>query len=45
MALLVALESVRAAFYYVRSGVTVMPDTLPGAGELAELLEDAQELR
>ncbi|MEX7474299.1 ATP-dependent helicase [Mycobacterium adipatum] len=39
------VESVRAAFHYVRSGVTVMPDTLPGAEELAELLEDAQALR
>ncbi|MCF6385376.1 ATP-dependent helicase [Mycobacterium sp. MBM] len=39
-------ESVRAAFHYVRSGVTVMPDALPGAEELAALLEDdAQEVR
>lgn len=39
------VESVRAAFHYVRSGVTVMPDTLPGAAELAGLLQDAQVLR
>jgi DNA helicase-2/ATP-dependent DNA helicase PcrA len=35
------VESVRAAFHYVRSGVTVTPDTLPGVDELAELLEVA----
>jgi DNA helicase-2/ATP-dependent DNA helicase PcrA len=39
------VESVRAAFHYVRSGVTVMPDTLPDEQELAGLLEDAQALR
>lgn len=39
------VESVRAAFHYVRSGVTVMPDTLPGAEDLAGLLEDGQALR
>ncbi|MGB5112128.1 MAG: ATP-dependent DNA helicase [Mycobacterium sp.] len=39
------VDSVRAAFHYVRSGVTVMPDSLPGADELAELLRDAEELR
>jgi DNA helicase-2/ATP-dependent DNA helicase PcrA len=31
-------SSVRTAFYYVRSGVTVVPDELPDAGELATLL-------
>ncbi|WP_434085242.1 ATP-dependent helicase [Mycolicibacterium goodii] len=31
-------ESVRAAFHYVRSGQTVVPDTLPGADDLVELL-------
>ncbi|TRW81164.1 ATP-dependent helicase [Mycolicibacterium sp. 018/SC-01/001] len=35
------LESVRAAFHYVRSGRTVVPDDLPGADELAALLTDA----
>ncbi len=35
------LDSVRAAFHYVRSGVTVRPDELPGPEELAALL--AQE--
>src|ERR1700739_3220180 len=29
---------VRTAFHYVRTGVTVVPDTLPDADELAELL-------
>lgn len=31
--------SVRAAFHYVRSGRTVIPDTLPSRAELAALLE------
>ncbi|EUA06811.1 PD-(D/E)XK nuclease superfamily protein [Mycobacterium xenopi 4042] len=31
---------VRAAFYYVRSGVTVVPDALPGPDELAALVSD-----
>ncbi|OBB74736.1 ATP-dependent DNA helicase [Mycobacterium sp. 852014-52144_SCH5372336] len=35
------VESVRAAFHYVRSGVTVTPETLPGVDELAGLLEAA----
>jgi DNA helicase-2/ATP-dependent DNA helicase PcrA len=35
------VESVRAAFHYVRSGRTVSPDTLPGADDLAALLEAA----
>jgi DNA helicase-2/ATP-dependent DNA helicase PcrA len=35
----VPVSSVRAAFHYVRSGVTVAPDDLPGADELAALLE------
>ncbi|MHA3023106.1 UvrD-helicase domain-containing protein [Mycobacterium sp. BMJ-28] len=40
------LESVRAAFHYVRSGVTVRPDALAGPAELAALLEEADyELR
>ncbi|WP_395307695.1 ATP-dependent DNA helicase [Mycobacterium sp. AMU20-3851] len=34
-------ESVRAAFHYVRSGVTVMPEDLPGPEELADLLSAA----
>ncbi|GAA2544867.1 ATP-dependent DNA helicase AdnB [Mycolicibacterium diernhoferi] len=34
-------ESVRAAFHYVRSGVTVMPEDLPGAEELADILTAA----
>lgn len=39
-------ESVRAAFHYVRSGVTVRPDDLAGPDELAALLEeDGYELR
>jgi DNA helicase-2/ATP-dependent DNA helicase PcrA len=37
----VPVSSVRAAFHYVRSGVTVAPDELPGADELAALLEAA----
>jgi DNA helicase-2/ATP-dependent DNA helicase PcrA len=37
----VPVTSVRAAFHYVRSGVTVAPDELPGADELAALLEAA----
>jgi DNA helicase-2/ATP-dependent DNA helicase PcrA len=40
------LDSVRAAFHYVRSGVTVRPDDLPGPDELAALLAEADyELR
>jgi DNA helicase-2/ATP-dependent DNA helicase PcrA len=35
------VESVRAAFHYVRNGQTVSPGTLPGVEELAALLEDA----
>ncbi|MGV0791581.1 ATP-dependent helicase [Mycolicibacterium sp. XJ1819] len=35
------VNSVRAAFHYVRSGQTVVPDRLPDAEELAELLEAA----
>ena len=45
-------EAVRAAFHYVRSGVTVMPEDLPTAEELVDILtgvtsDDAavQELR
>ena len=34
-------SSVRTAFYYVRTGVTVVPDELPEAAELAGLLTDA----
>ena len=37
----VPVSSVRAAFHYVRSGVTVAPDELPGADELAALLAAA----
>jgi len=35
----VPVESVGAAFHYVRSGRTIVPDVLPGAGDLAALLE------
>jgi DNA helicase-2/ATP-dependent DNA helicase PcrA len=35
------VESVRAAFHYVRSGRTVSPDTLPDADDLAGLLDAA----
>jgi DNA helicase-2/ATP-dependent DNA helicase PcrA len=35
----VPVDSVRAAFHYVRSGQTVVPDSLPGHEELAALLE------
>ena len=34
------VESVRAAFHYVRSGRTVSPDTLPGADDLVALLAE-----
>ncbi|TDK96871.1 ATP-dependent helicase [Mycobacterium paragordonae] len=34
-------SSVRTAFYYVRSGTTVMPDQLPDADELTMLLADS----
>lgn len=34
-------SSVRTAFYYVRSGTTVIPDDLPDADELAVLLADS----
>jgi DNA helicase-2/ATP-dependent DNA helicase PcrA len=37
----VPVSSVRAAFHYVRSGVTVEPDRLLGADELAALLDAA----
>jgi DNA helicase-2/ATP-dependent DNA helicase PcrA len=35
------IDQVRAAFHYVRSGQTVTPDTLPGADDLAALLDAA----
>jgi DNA helicase II / ATP-dependent DNA helicase PcrA len=35
------VESVRAAFHYVRSGLTVSPDTLPEADDLVALLDAA----
>ena len=35
----VPADSVRAAFHYVRSGLTVMPESLPESDELAALLE------
>lgn len=38
----VAVESVRAAFHYVRRGVTVTPENLPDLDELAGLLETAE---
>ncbi len=34
-------SSVRAAFYYVRTGVTVVPDELPDPAELTALLADS----
>lgn len=37
------VESVRAAFHYVRSGQTVQPDPLPTADDLAALLADADQ--
>lgn len=40
-----AVESVRAAFHYVRTGTTVVPDALPGADELAALLDEADVAR
>lgn len=36
-----SVENVRAAFHYVRAGRTVTPDTLPGADDLAALLDAA----
>nr|WP_090281575.1 ATP-dependent DNA helicase [Mycolicibacterium komanii]CRL78163.1 DNA/RNA helicase [Mycolicibacterium komanii] len=36
------IESVRAAFHYVRSGVTVTPEKLPGLDELAGVVETAE---
>ncbi|WQQ25425.1 ATP-dependent DNA helicase [Nocardioides bizhenqiangii] len=38
----VALEQVRAAFYYVRSGELVEPDDLPGRAELERLVTPAR---
>lgn len=38
----VPVESVRAAFHYVRSGVTVTPEKLPDLDELARLLQTAE---
>ncbi|OZC70353.1 ATP-dependent DNA helicase [Rhodococcus sp. 06-462-5] len=35
----VPLDRVRAAFHYVRSGLTISPENLPDATELAQLLE------
>ncbi len=35
------LDTVRAAFHYVRSGHTVTPDTLPGVEDLVALLDAA----
>lgn len=35
------IDTVRAAFHYVRSGQTVSPATLPGADDLVELLDAA----
>ena len=35
------VSSVRAAFHYVRSGLTVIPESLPGADELAGLMDAA----
>lgn len=34
-------SAVRTAFYYVRSGTTIVPDVLPDAAELAALLADS----
>ena len=42
----IAVGSVRAAFHYVRTGTTVVPEVLPGADELAALLVvDAAEVQ
>jgi DNA helicase II / ATP-dependent DNA helicase PcrA len=38
-----APESVRAAFHYVRSGLTIVPERLPGLDELTALLADPDE--
>jgi DNA helicase-2/ATP-dependent DNA helicase PcrA len=38
-------SSVRTAFYYVRTGATVVPDELPDPAELAMLLADSAEGR
>jgi DNA helicase-2/ATP-dependent DNA helicase PcrA len=35
------VSSVRAAFHYVRTGETVIPESLPDADELAGLLDAA----
>jgi len=35
-------SAVRAAFHYVRSGVTIVPDKFPGPDELAALLGDTR---
>ncbi|HYB38871.1 MAG TPA: ATP-dependent DNA helicase [Mycobacterium sp.] len=35
---------VRTAFYYVRTGITVAPDALPGPDELAALLADSTSI-
>ena len=35
------VATVRAAFHYVRSGQTVVPESLPDADELAGLLDAA----
>ncbi|MBY0441650.1 MAG: ATP-dependent helicase [Mycobacteriaceae bacterium] len=34
-------DSVRTAFHYVRAGITMSPETLPGSAELADLLREA----
>jgi DNA helicase-2/ATP-dependent DNA helicase PcrA len=39
----VSPDEVRAAFHYVRSGETVVPDTLPDAREVARLLAPPSE--
>ena len=39
----IPVDTVRAAFHYVRTGTTVTPDVLPGPDQLAELLEVAQD--
>jgi DNA helicase II / ATP-dependent DNA helicase PcrA len=35
-------SSVRTAFYYVRTGLTVVPDKLPNVAELGGLLTDSR---
>ncbi|MCV7280047.1 ATP-dependent helicase [Mycolicibacterium flavescens] len=40
-----AIDEVRAAFHYVRTGTTVVPEALPDAADLAALLDEADVAR